>query len=70
MQLDVRGLSCPEPNLRTVSALKDLPQGEVLEVLVETATSRDNITRTVTGKGYAVTVEAMDDGFKLIITAS
>jgi tRNA 2-thiouridine synthesizing protein A len=30
--LDARGLNCPLPILRAKKALKDVPQGEVLEV--------------------------------------
>lgn len=31
--LDVKGLNCPLPILRTKKALKDVPQGETLEVV-------------------------------------
>ncbi|HPQ71256.1 MAG TPA: sulfurtransferase TusA family protein [bacterium] len=65
--IDVRGLSCPEPVIRTRKALQDLPANESLEVLVETVTSRENVKRTVGQLGYRVKVEPIDDGFRLVI---
>ncbi len=65
--IDVRGLSCPEPVIRTRKALQELPANESLEVLVETVTSRENVKRTVGQLGYKVKVEAIDDGFRLLI---
>ena len=65
--VDARGLSCPEPVLRTSNALEDLPEGEKLEVLVETVTSRENVSRMARSKGYHVVVEETEDGFRLLI---
>ncbi len=65
--VDARGLSCPEPVLRTSNALKDLPAGEQLEVLVDTVTSRNNVERMARSKGYTVKVESSSDGFRLLI---
>ncbi len=65
--IDVRGLSCPEPVIRTRKALQELPANESLEVLVETVTSRENVKRTVGQLGYRVKVETIDDGFRLLI---
>ncbi len=45
--LDVRGLSCPEPVLRTLEALKSLNSGEILEVLVDTNVAKENVSRAV-----------------------
>jgi TusA-related sulfurtransferase len=65
--VDARGLSCPEPVLRTRNALQGLPAGEELEVLVETVTSRENVRRMAHAQGCQVAVEAMEDGIKLVI---
>ncbi len=65
--VDARGLSCPEPVLRTRNALQALPAGEELEVLVETVTSRENVRRMAQGQGYQVGVEETEDGFRLLI---
>ena len=64
--VDARGLSCPQPVILTRRAIK---QGEFpIEVLVETATSRDNVTRLAEKSGCQVEVEAMGDEFKLTLT--
>lgn len=65
--VDVRGLSCPEPVIRTQEALKTLAADEALEVLVETVTSRENVSRMARTKGFMVEIEAVNDGFKLTI---
>lgn len=66
--VDVTGLSCPEPVVRTLAALQALPAGESLLVLADTATARDNIQRTVTGKGYRVTIAAVGQRYELTLT--
>ena len=65
--LDARGLSCPEPVLRTRRALAALPAGHDLDVLVETVASRENVLRTVRSLGCEAKVEAIEDGFRLKI---
>jgi len=65
--VDARGLSCPEPVLRTRAALAALPRGEQLEVLVETATSRENVLRTARSMGCEVRIEDVGGGFRLIM---
>lgn len=45
-QLDVRGLSCPEPVLRTLETIKKIKTGE-LEILVDTDTAKENVLRAV-----------------------
>ncbi|MFQ3567850.1 MAG: sulfurtransferase TusA family protein [Aggregatilineales bacterium] len=67
IEIDVRGLSCPEPVLRTRKALETLSLDEPLVVMVETATSRENVSRMARSKGYNVTIDPTDDGFRLTI---
>lgn len=68
-EIDVRGLSCPEPVLRTKMALMNLPAGGVITVRVETVTSRENVLRSVRALGHGVEVAAAgDDEFVLTIT--
>jgi TusA-related sulfurtransferase len=66
-QLDARGLSCPEPVLLAKQAIESLEAGTI-EVLVDTATSRDNVTRMATHLGCSVEVEETGDEFRLTIT--
>ncbi len=65
--LDVRGLSCPQPALQTKQTIKKMGSG-TLEVLVDTQTSRDNVSRLAQKAGWDVTVEdPPEGGFKLIL---
>jgi tRNA 2-thiouridine synthesizing protein A len=65
--VDARGLSCPEPVLRSRDALRSLARGEELEVLVDTVTSRENVSRMARSQGHEVRAERAEDGFRLLI---
>ena len=64
--IDARGLSCPQP---VILARKAITEGEFpIELLVETATSRDNVCRMAEKSGCTVTVTPVaDDEFTLIL---
>lgn len=65
--LDVRGLSCPQPALQTKQLIKNL-EGGVVEILVDSKTSRDNVSRLAEKAGWNITVEQNPDGcFKLVL---
>lgn len=68
MTVDARGYSCPEPVIQVQEALKRLPAGEQLEVLVETVTSRENVRRMAEARGWQVAVTETEDGFQLILS--
>lgn len=70
MQVDARGLSCPEPVLRARKAIGTLEAGGQLEVLVESVTSRENVRRTAQSMGCTVEVAEDGDGFRLLIKRS
>jgi TusA-related sulfurtransferase len=63
-QIDVRGLSCPQPVLETRKKMTQM-SGGVLEVYVDSGTARDNISRMAGKQGWAVEVEDRPDGFAL-----
>ncbi|MBM4061603.1 MAG: SirA family protein [Planctomycetes bacterium] len=63
--LDVRGLSCPEPALRTRLALQGLGTG-TLVVLVDSSTSRNNVERT--GRQLGWQTQALEEGATTRIT--
>lgn len=65
-KIDARGLSCPQPVIMTRNAMA--AGVEVLEVLVETGTSRDNVSRMARKEGWRVEVQDVKDGFELILT--
>lgn len=65
--IDARGLSCPQPALLTRQALQQMTEG-IIEVLVDSGTSRDNVTRLAERAGWRVTVkEQPGGGFRLVL---
>ena len=65
IEVDVRGFSCPIPVVRTKKAMEEHPR-EPLTVLVETAVSKENVTRLAKSRGYSVQVEkATGDEYRL-----
>ncbi|GAB6183659.1 sulfurtransferase TusA family protein [Thermodesulfovibrio hydrogeniphilus] len=65
--VDARGLSCPEPVLLTLEAIKKLGKGEI-EILVDTDTSKENVSRAANSMGWqVVTVEQEGTAYKIKI---
>lgn len=64
--VNASGLSCPQPVMMTKKALSGLESGRV-EVLVDTATSRNNVSRFAENKGWRVEVEEQEKGYKVIL---
>ncbi len=65
--IDARGLSCPQPAMMTRQALQKMGTGK-LEVLVDSGTSRDNVSRMAANAGWRVQVETLPDGvFRLVM---
>jgi TusA-related sulfurtransferase len=63
--LDVRGLSCPEPVVRTK---KYLDQGvSSLTVLTDSRVSMENIRRLAANSGFSFSSEAQNDEYLLDI---
>ena len=66
--VDARGLSCPQPVIMTLDEIKRGQEKEII-VLVDTDTSKENVTRaaesqgcrvddvTPEGEGYRVTIK-------------
>ena len=67
IEVDARGLSCPIPVIRTKKAMDENPT-ESLDVLVETAVSKENVSRLAKSRGYSVTAEHLEDGFRLVLS--
>lgn len=66
--VDARGLSCPEPVLLAKKAIDGLAGGTI-EVLVDTATGMENVSRMANTLSCTVEVTDGDDGnFVLSIT--
>lgn len=64
--VNASGLSCPQPVMLTKKALEKISSGRV-EVLVDTATSRNNVSRYASNKGWKVQTEERDEGYKVIL---
>ena len=60
-KIDARGLSCPQPVLLTRQAISGLVSGTI-EVLVDSVTSRENISRLAKTSGWTVATEQTSDG--------
>jgi tRNA 2-thiouridine synthesizing protein A len=68
IQLDLRGLSCPIPVVKTKQAIDKNP-GEPITILLETAVARENVSRLAESRKYSVQVEAMaQEECKLLLT--
>ncbi len=65
--LDVRGLSCPQPALLTRQTLDTL-DGGALQVLVDSTTARDNVSRIARKAGWSVKAETLPDGYRLVLS--
>jgi tRNA 2-thiouridine synthesizing protein A len=65
--IDARGLSCPQPVLLTVETLGKVKQGEII-VLVDTETSKENVTRASASMGWLVKEVQQEGGdYRLIL---
>ena len=65
--VDVRGLSCPQPVLMTMQKIKKVKKGEVA-ILVDTDTSKENVSRAATSQGWKVKGVKQDGtGYRITI---
>ena len=65
--IDARGLSCPQPAMLTRQVLLTTKKGRV-EVLVDTSTARENVSRLASNSGWQVTVEEPYEGnYRLVL---
>lgn len=56
IEIDVRGLSCPIPVVKTKKAV-EANQNEIIVVLVDSAVAGENVSRLATNIGYKVKIE-------------
>ena len=63
--VDARGLSCPQLVIIVLDAIKSGAEG-TLVVLVDTETSKENVSRAATSQGWRVdAVSEAEGGFRL-----
>ena len=66
-KVDARGLSCPQPVVMTLDEIKAGKTSEI-EILVDTDTSQENVSRAATSQGWEVRdVTEESDGYKITI---
>ena len=65
--VDARGLSCPQPVLMALGEIKKLGKGEI-EVLVDTDTSKENVSRAAESQGWRVQeIREEGEGYRIEI---
>lgn len=66
MEIDARGLSCPQPVMMLKKALDSKPDGCV--VLVDNKTSKENVRKFAQNAGYTVAEKEQDGEYALTCT--
>lgn len=68
--VDARGLSCPQPVLMAIQAMRTVDSREI-EVVVDNEASRENVSRAAQSQGWSVAVDELDGGeFRLSLAKS
>jgi tRNA 2-thiouridine synthesizing protein A len=65
VELDLTGLSCPEPVVRTKKALKENPQGVIS--IVDNRAALENVSRFGRAMGYNVSSVESDGAWRIEI---
>jgi tRNA 2-thiouridine synthesizing protein A len=65
VELDLTGLSCPEPVVRTKKALKENPQGVIS--VVDNRAALENVSRFGRAMGYNVNAVESDGAWRIEI---
>ena len=64
-KIDCRNMACPQPVLETKKALEEMSEG-ILEVLVNSVSSVQNVKRYAINNGFEPKVEELENGDTLI----
>ena len=67
IEVDVRGFVCPIPVLRTKQAMEKNKDEEIV-VIVDSATSKENVSRLAISKGYSIEAEEVERDFRVKLT--
>jgi len=66
--VDARGLSCPQPVLLVLNEIKKINKGELV-ILVDTDTSKENVSRAATTQGWQVkSVDPEGIGYRITVS--
>lgn len=70
IEVDVKGLSCPIPVVKTKKTMEENPKATI-SVLINSNVAKENVTRLAKSKKYSVKVEeAGAEDFKLVLKPS
>ncbi len=65
--VDACGLSCPQPVLMTLDEIKKGRENKI-EVLVDTDTSKENVSRAAESQGWRVKdIREEDGGYRIVL---
>lgn len=65
--VDAQGFSCPQPVLMTLEQIKKVNKGQI-EVLVDTDTSKENVSRAAKSQGWQVKdIQEEGEGYRIMI---
>ena len=65
--VDARGLSCPQPVILTLIAMKKVKDGDIV-ILVVTDTAKENVSRAAKAQGWEVAdIQSEEDGYSITI---
>lgn len=65
--VDARGLSCPQPVLISLAEMKKVGRGKMF-VLVDTDTSKENVSRAAKSQGWNIEkIEVEDGGYRIYL---
>jgi len=65
-KIDARGFSCPQPVILTNRKIQEMKKG-VFEILVDSDTSRENISRLARQTGWNVEVRRENEDYCLVL---
>jgi TusA-related sulfurtransferase len=63
IDIDARGLSCPQPVIETKKVLDKKP--DAVTVQVDNVSAKENVSRYAKAAGYQVTIEGTEYGWAL-----
>ncbi len=64
LEIDVRGLSCPIPVIKTKQAIEKDPHNPIV-VLLDSEVSKENVVRLATSMGYTAKAEQISGEYRL-----
>ncbi len=61
IQVNAMGDACPLPVVKTLNAIRELPEGGTVQTLVDNPVAVQNLTRLAESKGYGIETEQLEE---------